>query len=169
MKLAVLAAFLLSTTVLSVAQTMHIECGYVDLRLDEPEKEVIQALTEAGYVPVDLDSHKSQLQMLFNKSTKDSCDVAFSKGRLAYAARRWSKNISSELDAMRNVVAALQSITKVNQHNSCDVFSYQRSVPADETKSVSILCDGHTVALESGTLNGNPMYDIEEGIGIFPH
>lgn len=170
MKLAILVALVAFSTPACVAQTERLECGNVELRLGEPEKEATKALTNAGYTPLNIDSQRQfQLHHFYNRSAKDSCDVAFNKGSLTYAARRWEKNITSELDAMRNVVAAVQSIAPVNEHNSCEVFSFQRSYPTHEMRSVSIVCAGRTVELLSGTMDGNPMYDITESIGVFPH
>ena len=150
-------------------QTVSIDCGNARLQLAEAEQKARESLAEAGYKPFGVSPEGTKtFGYWFNSDTKTSCDIAFTNGKLTYAARMWETGIKDEVSALRNVVAALQAITKLQQRNACFVFSFGHSAPEASSNSVDISCNGHTVNLTAGMMETTRTYDIEESIGVYP-
>jgi hypothetical protein len=170
--LAVSALLVLATA----AKGQTLECGYGLLRLGEPEKEAVGQLNVAGYknfAPVDASQLKT-FQTFLGPGDLPShpvappaavCEVEFVEHKIAYVARHWTKDMKSELDAIRNVVEALHAIVPAAGRATCDIFNLQQPSPEGESKSVTISCGSHTVTILSGRTDGKSTCDIAENIG----
>jgi hypothetical protein len=163
----------LLTVVTAKGQTL--ECGYATLHLGESEKQAVEELNGAGYknfAGVD-ESQPKTFQIFLGPGERpslpiaptDVCEVEFVKHKITSVARHWTKDVKTELDAIRNVVEALHAMVPAPEHATCDVFDFYQSSPEYENKSVTISCGSHTVTIVSGKTNGRPTYDIEESIG----
>ena len=164
-RIAFLILAVMASALAAVGQAESIECGPVNMRLGAPEAKARQSLAAAGY---DINTSEAPLLSAVNLTTKDSCTISFTGGKLVYASRYWTSNIKTELDAVRSVVDALQAITPIGQRSACEIFPYKKTSPTLSNNSVDISCNGHNVEIQSMTVNGNPMYNIEESIGEYP-
>jgi hypothetical protein len=168
----VVSAFL---TVVTVAKAQTLECGYVTLRLGEPEKEAVEQLGINGYKNfASVDESQPKIFQTFlgpgglpphPVAPTKVCEVEFVKHKITYVARHWNENVRSELDAIHNVVEAIQAIMPPPGHATCDIFALHQPSPEHEGESATISCGSHTITIQVGKANGKSTYDISENIG----
>jgi len=162
-------------TLTAAAKGQSLECGFVNLRVGEAEKEAVAQLNSAGYknfASVD-ESQPKTLQTflgpgdlpLHSVAPANICEVEFVQHKITYVARHWTKDVKSDVDAIHNVVEAFHALVPAPKGATCDLVTLNQSSPDNESKSVEISCGSHAVTILSGKTNGKPTYDINESIG----
>ena len=161
---------LISTASAQVAiKPNELACGNATLTLSMPEARAVQSLKENEYTLADTGrSGEANLPIqMWTSSTTGLCQISFSGGKLVYVDRHWNPRTEDARDAVEAVINAIQSVTVLQSHSICEIFSYTKTEPSATAKAVDVMCGGHKIELSVLDTSQLHAYEIEESIGSF--
>ncbi len=172
MKVKFIGALLLAiwSGLYSVAQTVSINrlsCGAAELRLGMPESAVYTLLESNGYTQTSSITSVG-VKAFSNEGGGPTCHVEFDKHSLVFVARYWTPPSDEAQAAIETVIDMVQSVTRKNTVEHCEVFPYEKREPDQRIKYISIKCNGHLIGITMThdfrtKINS---FDIDEEIGM---
>jgi len=154
--------FVLIALTTNAQNRIKLELGTVIVYLGQPQSEVIENLTHAGYKTSYVPEASRGSDFAFINGDKYIYHVYFKNGLLFRATRSWDDGD----DQLRNVMGALQSILGPGLSSNCGIVHHREVHPDTDMDFISITCGWKTVKLELGTIEGiKNFHGITEEIG----